>query len=347
MSYVYKFKFGFTKLGVATSPASGTTTIVIDDGDIILVSGSSLSPAPIDGEYRYSYTGSNGLDLVGLAHTSDLSMDQYDLYSYTNGFLQVEDTSIATILADYARRTGDYATVAALATLQGNVTTILADYARRTGDYATVLAVSNLQADITTILGDYARRTGDYSTLTALQVWTYVTRTLTSANVLTATDIADIWAYVSRTLTQSGINVQAAVAGNEITVTRGNTLQIALTGLGSLSNYVSLLFTVKHSYDDPDASALIQIKKNLSGLNDGLLYINGGVATTAANGSLTLTSLPLGNITINLTAAECAKLSPHPDLKYDIKLIQSAGILQYTMRTGKFVLESGVTKAIV
>jgi hypothetical protein len=74
----------------------------------------------------------------------------------------------ATILADYARRTGDYATVAALSTLQGNVTTILADYARRTGDYATVAALATLQGNVTTILTDYARRTGDYSTVAAL-----------------------------------------------------------------------------------------------------------------------------------------------------------------------------------
>jgi hypothetical protein len=75
--------------------------------------------------------------------------------------------NVTTILADYARRTGDYATVAALATLQGNVTTILADYARRTGDYATVAALATLQGNVTTILADYARRTGDYATVGA------------------------------------------------------------------------------------------------------------------------------------------------------------------------------------
>jgi len=58
---------------------------------------------------------------------------------------------ITSILADYARRTGDYATVTALSTLQGNVTTILADYARRSGDYATVAALSTLQSAATAI----------------------------------------------------------------------------------------------------------------------------------------------------------------------------------------------------
>jgi hypothetical protein len=65
-------------------------------------------------------------------------------------------------------------TAAALSTLQGNITTILADYARRTGDYATVAALSTLQGNVTTILADYARRTGDYSVLDAAGVRTAV-----------------------------------------------------------------------------------------------------------------------------------------------------------------------------
>lgn len=252
MTVDYKFRAGYTKLGVATAPSVAPTINIVnvDTDALVVTAGVTIASAIMPGVYTYTYTGVTGLNLIALFHTTDVTIDTQDLFS--------------------------------------------------------------------------------------VDINAFISATLST----------DIWNYPTRTLTQSGINVQAAVAGSEITIIKGNTIQLALIGLGSLVDYVSILFTVKHSYDDPDTSSLIQIKKNLSGINDGLLYIN-GVAGTPANGSIAITSLPLGNITINLTAAECAKLSPDADLKYDVKLIQSAGVLQYTMRIGKFILASNVTQAVV
>lgn len=126
-------------------------------------------------------------------------------------------SGVTTILADYARRTGDYATVAALATLQGNVTTILADYARRTGDYATVAALSTLQGNVTTILADYARRTGDYSTLTTGNI-------PTAAQNATALLDAANGVETSFTLRQAMRLMLAALAG-KLSIS-GNTVTI-------------------------------------------------------------------------------------------------------------------------
>jgi hypothetical protein len=121
------------------------------------------------------------------------------------GDAPVNSAGVATILADYARRTGDYATVTALSTLQGNVTTILADYARRTGDYATVTALSTLQGNVTTILADYARRTGDYATVTALSTL--------QGNVTTI--LAD---YARRTGDYSTVTALSTLQGNVTTI---------------------------------------------------------------------------------------------------------------------------------
>jgi hypothetical protein len=151
MTTIYKFKAGYTKLGIATAPSSAPTITVVDSANNILVAALTATTALTNqvGAYLYSYSGADGLDLIGLFHTSDATMDQQDLFSVPDMFSLM-------------------ATAAALATAQGNITTILADYARRTGDYATVSALSTLQGNVTTILADYARRTGDYATVAAL-----------------------------------------------------------------------------------------------------------------------------------------------------------------------------------
>ena len=112
----------------------------------------------------YTNEGANGASLSAIPTIANVTTVA-TVTNLTNA--PPNSAGVTSILADYARRTGDYATVAALATLQGNVTTRLADYARRTGDYATVAALATLQGNVTTILADYARRTGDYSVLAA------------------------------------------------------------------------------------------------------------------------------------------------------------------------------------
>ena len=80
MTTIYKFKAGFTKLGKAYSP-NPLPTITIDNGASILVSGTSVLSAPIVGEFRYSYTGTSGLDLVSEFYTLDSSVDSQSLFS--------------------------------------------------------------------------------------------------------------------------------------------------------------------------------------------------------------------------------------------------------------------------
>ena len=82
-NYTYEFQVGYTKLGVATVPADAPTINVINvDTDALIITGAATTAlANMPGVYRYSYTGSIGLNLTGLFHTSDTSMDQQDLFS--------------------------------------------------------------------------------------------------------------------------------------------------------------------------------------------------------------------------------------------------------------------------
>ena len=155
----------------------------------------------------------------------------------------------------------------------------------------------------------------------------------------TTNDDTTTWAYASRTLTQSAASVTDVVSGSSITAHRGDTLSAALTNIGALTNYSKIWFTVKRDYEDADSAAIIQIEKT-----GGLLYFNGAVAATAANGSITIDDEPTGDVTIALVAARTAELNPG-NYVYDIQILRSAGTAVSTLTYGDFIVESDVTKA--
>jgi len=146
-------------------------------------------------------------------------------------------------------------------------------------------------------------------------------------------------------LSVSATSVIAVVEGSVITIQRGDTLTAVLTGLGSLIDYVSLDFTIKSNRGDADTAAIIRIRKNASGIGDGLLTLNGMTAPTAIDGSITIDDLALGNITITLIAADTATLSVVSGLYYDVQRITAAGVI--TLTSGAASVVGDVTRAVV
>lgn len=92
-------------------------------------------------------------------------------------------------------------------------------------------------------------------------------------------------------------------ANNQLTLGRGDTLALEIMALGDLSLADDLWFTVKRYQSDTDATAEILI-----GFVDGLISIAGAAAATPANGSITIDDASAGDVTVNLTAEEMAKL---------------------------------------
>ena len=87
MTTVYKFKSGYTKLGVATAPASAPTFSAVDSSDNLLVNAQATSAlVNLPGAYLYEYSGADGLDLVGKFSTTDATMDGQDLFSIPDAF---------------------------------------------------------------------------------------------------------------------------------------------------------------------------------------------------------------------------------------------------------------------
>ena len=123
---------------------------------------------------------------------------------------------------------------------------------------------------------------------------------------------------------------------------RGNSWAISITDLGSLVGYTSIWFTIKSSPEDADSASIVQIKKNATGVGDGLLYLN-GAAGTAAQGSITIDDATDGDITVVLDEAATATLYPGAYVQ-DVQTLIAAAVA--TPSYGTFTIESDTTRAL-
>jgi len=144
-------------------------------------------------------------------------------------------------------------------------------------------------------------------------------------------------------LNVSSVEFVTSVVGSTITILRGDTLTASLLNLGSMESYVSLDFTVKASTHQSDDAALIRVRKNASGLTDGLLRLNGTAHTTGTDGSITINDAPTGDITIMLKATVTDDLVPGTYV-YDIQLIEAAEVT--TLTTGTLIVSADVTRLV-
>jgi len=144
-------------------------------------------------------------------------------------------------------------------------------------------------------------------------------------------------------LDTNAVTVVAVVDGSTITIQRGDTLSATIENLGSLAQYVSLDFTVKQNAYEADDDAVIRIRKNASGLTDGLVWLNGAEHTTGADGSITITDAATGDVTIALKAGVTDDLVPGSYV-YDIQLIEAAKVA--TLITGTLLIVPDVTRLV-
>ena len=154
----------------------------------------------------------------------------------------------------------------------------------------------------------------------------------------------EVWSHVARTLTQSAATIMAALTGTEVTILRGDTLSISFTALGSLSGYVALDFTLKGDKNDGDNSALARIRKNASGVDDGLLRLNGRSVSDATKGSIAIDDADSGDITVTLAASETDDLDVQDDLYYDVQMITATTV--DTLTEGEAEVTGDVTRAV-
>ena len=144
-------------------------------------------------------------------------------------------------------------------------------------------------------------------------------------------------------LDTSSITVVSAVEGSTITIMRGDTFSASLTDTGDLTGYVSIDFTVKRDKLQTDDEAAIRIRKNASGVGDGLLRLNGAAPTTET-GSIAIDDEATGDITVTLDETATDDLSTG-SYSYDIQLITATTVK--TLTSGKLIVISDVTRSVV
>lgn len=124
----------------------------------------------------------------------------------------------------------------------------------------------------------------------------------------------------------------------QLTLGRGDTLALTITGLGDLAAIDDLWFTVKRYQSDADSAAEILI-----GQVEGLLAIAGAAAATPANGSIAIDDAATGNITVNLAAEEMVKIGLFNGY-WDVQ--SQTGAVITTLRRGQARILGDATRRI-
>jgi len=91
---------------------------------------------------------------------------------------------------------------------------------------------------------------------------------------------------------------------------------------------------------DSDDDAIVRIERT-----DGLLRLNRTLAPTSDYGSISVTSAPLGNLTITLHARAAMTLNDANGLYWDLKRITAAGVA-HDLTAGRLNILGTVTGAI-
>ncbi len=122
---------------------------------------------------------------------------------------------------------------------------------------------------------------------------------------------------------------------------RGDTWTIELS-LADLADYVTIDFTVKEQLSDADAAAILQVRLNASGLDDGLLILNKAVYGTPADGDIVIFDVPWGVLIITVQADATAELEPRT-YDCDVQVIYGTGEVQ-TYHDSVFRVVGDVTR---
>jgi hypothetical protein len=132
----------------------------------------------------------------------------------------------------------------------------------------------------------------------------------------------------------------SGISANDVTVLRGDTWVITITGMGDLTGYTNIWFTIKTSpVRDTDAEAVVMIDTTT-----GLLVVNGANAVArAANGAIAIDDLVAGDITVTVDEAETDDVEPNK-LDYDVQTL--IGGVVTTRAEGAFTISADVTRAI-
>lgn len=138
----------------------------------------------------------------------------------------------------------------------------------------------------------------------------------------------------------SSVAIAAALEGDTVTIQRGDTVSIAFTDLGNITNRTKLWFTVKAHAENADTASIIQVTEA-----GGLIYLNEAAAAVSAQATLTVTDATAGNVTIVLLPAATLTLKVVSALFYDVQVLRSTGAVN-TLSSGRADVVADITRAV-
>lgn len=172
---------------------------------------------------------------------------------------------------------------------------------------------------------------------------TIVFDTLVGSTVVDYLDaaISDICPCVTSWFAKHVTSIISRISGDDIQILRGDTMELSFSRMGSIADRDNIWFSVKDDKDNTDNNATIQIDELT-----GMLRIEGGAPTAAANGSITVTDAAAGNLTVWMDAAESLKLEDIGNFYYDIQVLYDDGTVSTVLR-GRAYIIGDVTRRIV
>lgn len=243
---------------------SGVTTQIVTNGTCTEIGNGLyqylLSAASVDASAEY----------VGVCHTAITTVDCQDIPA----IWVVDRAGVGNLDATISSRSS----ATALSALQSNVTTILTDYARRTGDYATLHEYDARMATIQADLDNPAQYKADVSalalesTLTAIKGAGWTDETLVALGNILDLVRGDTGTILPALLVglQNWIatEIEGTVAGGIITQIRGDTWDVEIPAITLDPNKQQ--FAIKRRASDSDSDALLLVDSVA-----GLLVVNG------------------------------------------------------------------------
>lgn len=209
-------------------------------------------------------------------------------------------------------------------------------------DLAAFPDVAVMQDKVVHSLTSYAAQLAAIKNKTDQLAFTVPNKVDASATVDTSGIAGNVWAYPIRALTVSSVKPRTLVEGDQFSIYKDTSITIPITGLGDISGYSNLWFTIKREQDLElaDAQSIVHMD-----YLTGLLYINKAVAT-AGHGAVMLDDLTLGNLRATITKDGAALLPVYAKeaLRWEVKGV--AGAVVDILLQGTCYIQPAVTRKI-
>lgn len=166
------------------------------------------------------------------------------------------------------------------------------------------------------------------------------------ADSFSAEALEAIAAAVYTRIAGRSAEVVSALAGDELSLHRGDLWEQPFTGLGSLAGRTRLWFSLKRNVTQEDSAAVVQITED-----DGLLVVNGeavgpeGTFSDPTLAEIVIDDEAAGDITVRIKGLVTAALSPAVGLLYDVQILD-ANDQPATLTHATLTITGDVTRAV-